>query len=163
MPAPPATDEQTENGVPFSDILAEELLLAAVMASEGDYRTASRLVNAAAFWRPAHSAIWAAVAYLRSRDLPCGPALVSDRMRQAQDHIEYTRDVVRIYGLPWIPAETTHHARLIARAAVRRHVHSAAVRAAQSTTLADHDGFRRELGTAIDRLTALATAWDGAT
>ena len=160
--APPTTEKPLSDALPFSDIAAEQALLNAAMWSDDAYDLAARYVNHAAFYRPAHDQIWAAMAVLRATGAPTGPVAVSDALRAAGATADTLHILPRIYTQPPSLANIAYNARLVARAAVRRHTYSAAVRAAQATTLADHQAFRDELTRAIERLTALASAWDSA-
>lgn len=155
------TTEQTATAA--QDVDAEQYLLAAAMWSQDAYEAASRLVNASAFYRPAHAAVWATIAHLRRHSEPCGPVLVVDHLRATGDHATLRAVAIhQIFDLPWIPSEVPYYARIVARAATRRAAAAASVRLVQASHAADPDAFRDALTNACDRLTALAAAWDKA-
>lgn len=142
---------------------AEQYVLAAAMTTQEAYAAAARHVNANAFHRPVHGVVWAAIAHLRDNDQPCDPILVAERLRATGEHLTLKTGIVhQVYGLPWVPSNVGHYARIIARAATRRATHEACVRLAQAAKTDDPGYFRAELATALERLTALARAWDSA-
>lgn len=164
--APPSSPTARGDDVPTvaaQAVDAETAVVAAALWSRQAYSAAAALVNAAAFWRPAHEAIWRALEHLAtSSDEAWDPLLVSDRMRITQEHVDYIRDVARLSDYPWVASTVIVHARRVARAAAQRHAHQVAVRLAKASTLADADEFRDQLTEAVDRLQRLARAWDAA-
>lgn len=147
------------------DLDAELATLASAIANPQAHAAAARLVNAAAFYRPPHAAIWQAITDLHALGRPVTRITVADHLRAAVDDRTLEpalRLLPALEDRPWMPAAVTWHARIVARNASRRAAHDTAQRLTQAVAIADPATFRAELDHAVGRLTQLARGWDQA-